>query len=325
MSAKSPSSPLTPRTPLASPTRAAPQKMASPGWGSPNRGCRLLLRNSAKGPISRILFRACSHYSSGGAGSQLFSVLGARSDAYRVYASDDRQRTENNWPRPEGLRRKSVHTLLSPSTVDSPQPSDSALSGPIFTRNAIRSNSVNRPLSGHSSRRRVAADTHQRPTRRFRQLHEAPQRRRPVAVDPARAALPHRADAQRKPGSWFALPSLFGLAPCGVYPAPAFTGRAVRSYRTISPLPRRGLAVQANLSSLSGKPCPSRKTGGVAEAVSFLWHWPSVNLEAHIPDVIRHTALRSSDFPPPATRACAKASGSDRPVLLPVVSVPRNL
>ena len=34
-------------------------------------------------------------------------------------------------------------------------------------------------------------------------------------------------------------PSLFGLAPCGVYPAPAFTGRAVRSCRTISPLPRR--------------------------------------------------------------------------------------
>ena len=64
--------------------------------------------------------------------------------------------------------------------------------------------------------------------------------------------------------------------------------------------------------------------GGVAEAVSFLWHWPSVSLEAHIPDVIRHTALRSSDFPPPECRACAEAPGSDRPVLLPVVSLPRN-
>ena len=41
------------------------------------------------------------------------------------------------------------------------------------------------------------------------------------------------------PGSSRTLPSLFGLAPCGVYPAPAFTGRAVRSCRTISPLPRR--------------------------------------------------------------------------------------
>ena len=36
------------------------------------------------------------------------------------------------------------------------------------------------------------------------------------------------------------------------------------------------------------------------EAVSSLLHWPSVCLEANIPDVIRHTALRSSDFPPPA-------------------------
>src|ERR1039457_2388135 len=41
-------------------------------------------------------------------------------------------------------------------------------------------------------------------------------------------------------------------------------------------------------------------------AVSFLWHWPSTGLEARVPDVIRHTALRSSDFPPPANRACAR-------------------
>jgi dUTP pyrophosphatase len=40
-----------------------------------------------------------------------------------------------------------------------------------------------------------------------------------------------------------------------------------------------------------------------------------MSLKAHIPDVIRHTALRSSDFPPPE-QACAN-SGSDRPVLLP--------
>ena len=37
----------------------------------------------------------------------------------------------------------------------------------------------------------------------------------------------------------------------------------------------------------------------VTEAVSSLWHWPSRSLDAAIPDVIRHTALRSSDFPPP--------------------------
>ena len=34
-------------------------------------------------------------------------------------------------------------------------------------------------------------------------------------------------------------PSLFGLAPCGVYPARDITAAAVRSYRTFSPLPRR--------------------------------------------------------------------------------------
>ena len=50
----------------------------------------------------------------------------------------------------------------------------------------------------------------------------------------------------------------------------------------------------------------SKDVGGVAEAVFFLWHWPSVSLEAHVPDVIRHTALRSSDFPLPADLACAR-------------------
>lgn len=63
---------------------------------------------------------------------------------------------------------------------------------------------------------------------------------------------------------------------------------------------------------------------GVAEAVSFLWHWPSASFEAHIPDVIRHTALRSSDFPPPEwLKVAPDPSGSDRPVLLPGSSVSR--
>jgi hypothetical protein len=33
------------------------------------------------------------------------------------------------------------------------------------------------------------------------------------------------------------IPSLFGLAPCGVCPARRITASAVRSYRTFSPLP----------------------------------------------------------------------------------------
>ena len=53
-----------------------------------------------------------------------------------------------------------------------------------------------------------------------------------------RLARPTRATARKpacltEPG----LPPLFGLAPGGVYPAAAVTGRAVRSYRTFSPLP----------------------------------------------------------------------------------------
>ena len=45
-------------------------------------------------------------------------------------------------------------------------------------------------------------------------------------------------------------PPLFGFAPGGVFPAFAVTGEAVRSYRTLSPLPRQ------------------------AVAVCFLWHFP---------------------------------------------------
>jgi hypothetical protein len=37
-------------------------------------------------------------------------------------------------------------------------------------------------------------------------------------------------------------------------------------------------------------------------AVCSLWHWPSAGLEPDVPDVIRHTALRSSDFPPSLAR-----------------------
>ena len=52
-------------------------------------------------------------------------------------------------------------------------------------------------------------------------------------------------------GAGRAIVSLFGLAPGGVCPATAITNSAVRSCRTISPLPSR--------------------------AVSFLWHFPSAH------------------------------------------------
>ena len=139
----------------------------------------------------------------------------------------------------------------------------------------------------HSSRRRVTADVQQRPTRRFQPLHGA--------------ALRRRADAGHTHCSERVPPSLFGLAPCGVYPAFGVAVEAVRSYRTFSPLPR-GLAVQA--CALSVRPLAARNPkialgrGGIF-SVALAIHEPS---QARVPDVIRHTALRSSDFPPPNPR-----------------------
>jgi hypothetical protein len=52
-------------------------------------------------------------------------------------------------------------------------------------------------------------------------------------------------------------------------------------------------------------------------AVCFLWHFPSDGLEPGLPDVIRHTALRSSDFPLPTP----EDAESDRPVQLPTDSL----
>jgi hypothetical protein len=50
-------------------------------------------------------------------------------------------------------------------------------------------------------------------------------------------------------------------------------------------------------------------------AVCFLWHFPSDGLEPALPDVIRHTALWSSDFP----LAPSEDDASDRPVQLPTL------
>ena len=64
-------------------------------------------------------------------------------------------------------------------------------------------------------------------------------------------------------------PLLFGFAPDGVYPAMPVTGHAVRSYRTISPLPLR--------------------------AVCFLWHFPSGYPGRELSGIV---FLWSPDFPP---------------------------
>jgi len=89
--------------------------------------------------------------------------------------------------------------------------------------------------------------------------------------------LPGRLDSDIIPKRVLAhsfAPSLFGLAPGGVCRAAAVTVGAVRSYRTISPLPR-----------------PTQR----AVAVCFLWHCPWVRTRR----MLSGTACpRSPDFPP---------------------------
>ena len=80
---------------------------------------------------------------------------------------------------------------------------------------------------------------------------------------PTRAAA-RKPDCRRNSG----VPPLLGLAPGGVYPATPVAGGAVRSYRTLSPLPRLKTAGdrRSRFYRRSGRFC-----GG---AVCFLWHFP---------------------------------------------------
>ena len=80
--------------------------------------------------------------------------------------------------------------------------------------------------------------------------------------------------------------SLFGLAPCGVYRAPDITARAVRSYRTFSPLP-----------------LPGGRGGLFSVALSF--RSPGLG-------VTQRTAFWSSDFPPAPGGAGDRLNDSNR-------------
>jgi len=153
----------------------------------------------------------------------------------------------------------------------------------LIGKKTCKPNSV---VCGHSSRRRVAADVHQRPTRRFRPLLEAPQRQRPVAGGPARAAWAHRADAQRRLALGGRFPPYLVLLRVGFTLPAALPPRRCALTAPFHPYPGAGVSATA---SGPGKPgqlgyCVSRealrphpkKRGGVAEAVSFLWHWPSM-------------------------------------------------
>ena len=74
-----------------------------------------------------------------------------------------------------------------------------------------------------------------------------------------------------------ASPSLFGLAPCGVYPARRLTAPAVRSYRTFSPLPQRDWPSRRTW-GLSGGPGRLERDGRGSRGGIF-----SVALAVHAP------------------------------------------
>jgi hypothetical protein len=74
---------------------------------------------------------------------------------------------------------------------------------------------------------------------------------------------------------------------------------------------RRSGALLPHLFTLtpdSLRECSSRNLSRKTRAVYSLWHLPSLSLDAQVPDVIRHTALRSPDFPPPHRSRSAAAA-----------------
>src|SRR5712671_8038739 len=105
--------------------------------------------------------------------------------------------------------------------------------------------------------------------------------RTPRATDPSGGAEGPPGGASRGQRR---LPLLLGLAPGGVYPAAAVAGGAVRSYRTISPLP-------PTVPKDNG-------LGGV-----FLWHFPWGRPRRALPGTVPPW---SPDFPP-------SAQGGERP------------
>ena len=135
-------------------------------------------------------------------------------------------------------------------------------------------------LDDHSSRRRVTAAL-QQPTRKFR----LPANRisPPWRIGPIRSCPLESADA---------IPAYLVLLRVG------FTMR--QSLLTVR-------------CALTAPFHPYLRLLAQPLAVCSLLHWPSMCLEAHIPDVIRHTALRSPDFPPPDnSRSRARQRSSSR-------------
>ncbi len=116
---------------------------------------------------------------------------------------------------------------------------------------------------------------------------------RPFLLDAPRGA-PHATNPDSGAGMPLRLatpPSLFGLAPGGVYHAAPVARRAVRSCRTVSPLPAGCLAT-------------------LARAVCFLWHCPWGRPRRPLTGTVFPW---SPDFPLPLTRQrpSSRLAGTD--------------
>jgi hypothetical protein len=154
----------------------------------------------------------------------------------------------------------------------------------LFVAFSKRTRKPNSVLCGHSSRRRVAADAHQRPTRRFRHLLEPPCHAGP-AWDASLALGPRTS-------------SLFGLAPCGVYPASVITAGAVRSYRTFSPLPLRGAAFWTGPAAGRYVFCGTGRPRALKPASRTLSGTLPCGVRTFLPRVLRAFTQNSRQRPP---------------------------
>ena len=163
--------------------------------------------------------------------------------------------------------------------------------GPRLMQAARKPDSV---LDDHSSRRRVTAPL-QQPTRKFRLT-------RPNNPTQAELGWGTRIRLNSPPGR---------IGPIRL--CPLERADAVPAYLVLL---RVGFTMRRSLlparCALTAPFHPYLRFLAVALAVCFLLHWPSSRLEAAVPDVIRHTALRSPDFPPPRN-ALAGPRGSDHP------------
>ena len=181
----------------------------------------------------------------------------------------------------------------------------------FFGRGTCKPNSV---VCGHSSRRRVTADTHQRPTRRFRQLLKPPCR-----IGPMRST------------TWLFRGASLPIWSCSVWglPCPRHyyrSGALLPHLFTLTPAleftQRRAYPASRANSGIAfpGRPSTVRPRGsrGGIFSVALAVHGFSD------PRPGRYTAHCPAEFglSSPGKHPSRDEAGSDRPVLLPVLSLP---